>query len=60
MDREFGSGSFGTWFSDEAGLPAYRYTCDQYQLPEELPLVNKDSVWATIGTTGARLETTAS
>ncbi|WP_075279212.1 GH36-type glycosyl hydrolase domain-containing protein [Thermophilibacter provencensis] len=45
MDREFGSGSFGTWFSDEAGLPAYRYTCDQYQLPEELPLVNKDSVW---------------
>jgi hypothetical protein len=24
-----GSGHFGTWFEDEFGLPAYRYTCNQ-------------------------------
>ncbi len=25
----YGSGSFGKWFIDEFGLPAYHYTCDQ-------------------------------
>ncbi len=26
-----GSGIFGTWMLDKAGLPAYEYTCDQYE-----------------------------
>ena len=30
----FGSGHFGTWFEDEFGLPAYRYTCDQTTDPK--------------------------
>ena len=28
-ERTFGSGSFGEWFTDAFGLPAYLYTCDQ-------------------------------
>jgi hypothetical protein len=28
-----GSGHFGTWFEDEFGLPAYRYTCNQTTYP---------------------------
>jgi hypothetical protein len=27
--RTYGSGHFGEWITDEFGLPAYRYTCDQ-------------------------------
>ncbi len=45
MDPSYGSGSFGSWFKDEWGLPAYRYDCDQYQLPEQMPLVNPNSIW---------------
>jgi hypothetical protein len=27
--RPYGSGHFGTWFTDAWGLPAFHYTCDQ-------------------------------
>lgn len=27
--KPYGSGYFGEWISDEFGLPAFRYTCDQ-------------------------------
>src|SRR5580692_11539450 len=29
----FGSGHFGEWVTDEFGLPAYRYTCNQVSDP---------------------------
>lgn len=45
MEKSFGSGNFGTWIYDEFQLPAYKYTCNQYQIPEKMPLVNKDSIW---------------
>ncbi|HTW49910.1 MAG TPA: hypothetical protein VMD92_18275 [Acidobacteriaceae bacterium] len=32
--RPYGSGHFGTWFTDEFGLPAYHYTCDQTTDPQ--------------------------
>ncbi len=28
--KHFGSGNFGEWIEDSFGLPAYRYTCNQY------------------------------
>ena len=31
-----GSGHFGTWFEDEFGLPAYRYTCNQVTDPKAI------------------------
>ncbi|MHA1149024.1 MAG: GH36-type glycosyl hydrolase domain-containing protein [Promethearchaeota archaeon] len=31
-----GDGSFGKWITDEFGLPAYEYTCDQYKDPNAL------------------------
>jgi len=43
--KSYGSGNFGNWFNDEFGLPAYEYTCNQYLIPEKMPLVNKDSIW---------------
>ena len=45
MKKSYGSGNFGNWITDGYGLPAYDYTCDQYQIPEKMPLVNKDSIW---------------
>ena len=44
-ENNYGSGSFGSWITDEWGLPAYEYTCDQYHLEEKMPFVNKDSIW---------------
>ena len=43
--NNYGSGNFGSWITDEWGLPAYEYTCDQYHLEEKMPFVNKDSIW---------------
>lgn len=43
--KAYGSGSFGEWIEDEYGMPVYNYTCNQYQLPEEMPLTRKKSVW---------------
>lgn len=31
--KAYGSGYFGEWVTDEFGLPAYRYTCDQIRDP---------------------------
>ena len=33
-DTPEGSGTFGQWFVDEHGLPAYRYALDQYKHPQ--------------------------
>lgn len=41
--KPYGSGHFGEWFMDEHGLPAYRYTCNQYQEARATSLVNQ--VW---------------
>ena len=35
----YGSGSFGEWIDDEAGLPAFRYTCDQTTDPSAITQV---------------------
>ena len=43
--NSYGSGNFGLWVYDEYGLPAYQYECNQYQIPEKMPFVNKDSIW---------------
>ncbi|MCK5240056.1 MAG: hypothetical protein KAR33_10935, partial [Candidatus Thorarchaeota archaeon] len=32
--KSFGSGYFGEWITDEFGLPAYHYTCDQISDPK--------------------------
>lgn len=37
----FGSGHFGRWETDEFGLPAYRYTCDQTRDPIAVEAVNE-------------------
>ena len=37
MEKSFGSGNFATWIYDEFQLPAYKYTCNQYQIPEKMP-----------------------
>ena len=29
-----GNGSFGTWITDKYGLPAYKYTCNQFKDPK--------------------------
>jgi hypothetical protein len=31
--KPYGSGSFGVWFTDQWGLPAFLYTCDQINDP---------------------------
>ncbi len=41
-NKAFGSGYFGEWITDEFGLPAYRYTCDQSHDPKAVTPVNKD------------------
>jgi hypothetical protein len=37
--KPYGSGSFGEWFEDEFGLPAFRYTCDQTHDPKAVTQV---------------------
>ena len=37
----FGSGHFGEWQTDEFGLPAYSYTCDQTRNPIAVEAVNE-------------------
>jgi len=41
--KAFGSGYFGEWITDEQGLPAYRYDCDQLTDPAALSPTN--TVW---------------
>ncbi|HKV39861.1 MAG TPA: hypothetical protein VJX67_11665, partial [Blastocatellia bacterium] len=38
----FGSGYFGEWITDEFGLPAYRYTCNQIIDPKARTPVHKE------------------
>ncbi len=56
--REFrptdeGSGKFGRWFIDDAGLPAYRYEIDQYRHPfarySNTQHLNRRDHWHQIG-----------
>ncbi len=46
MDKDgakaFGSGDFGEWITDDFGLPAYRYTCDQISDPKARTRVHKE------------------
>ena len=39
--KPFGSGHFGEWITDQFGLPAYRYTCDQTRDPKAVTPVHK-------------------
>ncbi|MFX1430876.1 MAG: GH36-type glycosyl hydrolase domain-containing protein, partial [Promethearchaeota archaeon] len=39
--KTFGSGHFGEWITDEHGLPAYYYTCDQINDPKAITPLNE-------------------
>ena len=39
--KAFGSGHFGEWITDEHGLPAYNYTCDQINDPKAITPLNE-------------------
>src|ERR1700753_2400415 len=39
--KEYGSGHFGKWISDEFGLPAYHYTCNQITDPKAVSPTEK-------------------
>jgi len=39
--KSFGSGHFGEWITDQFGLPAYHYTCDQITDPKAVYPVHK-------------------
>jgi hypothetical protein len=39
--KAYGSGYFGEWITDQFGLPAYRYTCNQVADPKALTPVHK-------------------
>jgi Glycosyl hydrolase 36 superfamily, catalytic domain/Glycosyltransferase family 36 len=39
--KAFGSGYFGEWITDQFGLPAYRYTCNQLTDPKAVSPVDK-------------------
>ncbi|MCL1847046.1 MAG: hypothetical protein FWF91_03660 [Coriobacteriia bacterium] len=41
--KAYGSGYFGEWVTDDQGLPAYRYTCDQ--LVDAKALSPTNAVW---------------
>ncbi|MFP5307034.1 MAG: hypothetical protein ACLGI7_14575, partial [Gammaproteobacteria bacterium] len=43
--RAFGSGHFGEWITDDFGLPAYRYTCEQTSDPKARTPVHE--AWRT-------------
>ena len=38
--KPYGSGYFGTWITDEFGLPAFNYTCDQTKDPKAVTKIN--------------------
>ncbi len=40
--KAYGSGHFGEWVSDQFGLPAYRYTCDQITDAKAVTPVHKE------------------
>ncbi|MFX0143676.1 MAG: GH36-type glycosyl hydrolase domain-containing protein, partial [Candidatus Hodarchaeota archaeon] len=40
--KAFGSGHFGEWITDEHGLPAYYYTCDQINDPKAITPLNEN------------------
>ncbi len=40
--KPYGSGYFGEWVTDEFGLPAYRYDCDQTSDPKAVSPTNKE------------------
>jgi len=42
----YGSGHFGEWITDQFGLPAYRYTCDQLTDIEAITPVHKE--WRSV------------
>ena len=39
--KPYGSGHFGEWVTDQFGLPAYRYTCNQVTDPKAVSPVHK-------------------
>ena len=41
--KSFGSGHFGEWITDQFGLPAYRYTCNQITDPKAVSPTHK--IW---------------
>ena len=41
-NKAIGSGHFGEWITDEFGLPAYRYTCDQTTDPRAISPVHPE------------------
>jgi Glycosyl hydrolase 36 superfamily, catalytic domain len=45
--KAYGSGYFGEWITDQFGLPAYRYTCDQVSDPKALSPTHKQWRGAT-------------
>jgi cellobiose phosphorylase len=40
--KPYGSGYFGSWITDESGLPAYNYTCNQYTDPKAITPTYKE------------------
>jgi len=40
--KPYGSGYFGNWITDESGLPAYKYTCNQYTEPKAITPTYKE------------------
>ena len=40
--KNYGSGYFGEWITDEFGLPAYRYTCNQVTDEKAKTITNED------------------
>ncbi len=40
--KPYGSGHFGEWITDQFGLPAYRYTCDQITDPHAQSPTHKE------------------
>ncbi|MEA2421068.1 MAG: cellobiose phosphorylase, partial [Thermoleophilaceae bacterium] len=47
----YGSGSFGTWFADRFGLPAYRYSIDENTDPhaKQAELNGNTAAWSQLG-----------
>lgn len=45
--KPYGSGHFGEWITDQFGLPAYRYTCNQVTDPKAVSPVHKQWRGAT-------------
>ena len=41
--KSFGSGHFGEWITDQFGLPAFRYTCNQISDPKAIAPTHK--IW---------------